>query len=71
MGDLEVLDQALLVDASVPDLHPIDEDGDDEGIVYLVPIVEVKATDRVAKKIDLMYVGAGAVGYDQDMVGLV
>ena len=48
MGNLEVVDEAFLLFTSVPYLGPVGECRDEEGIVYLPPVEEVEASDRVA-----------------------
>jgi len=65
--NLEGVDQALLSVAGVPNLGPVCKHRDDQGIVDLVPVEEVEATDGVAKDADPMDGGMGAVGHDLDV----
>jgi len=48
LGDLEAVDEAFLPFTGVPYLGPVGECQDDEGIVYLLPVEEVEASDGVA-----------------------
>ncbi len=67
LGDLQGVDKALLLAAGVPDLGPIHEHGDYQGVVDLVPVEEVEAADQVAEDADALDGGAGMVGHDLDV----
>src|SRR6267154_2215941 len=57
LGNLEFVKEPLLTDPHILYLNPICKDGDDECVVYLLPLEEVEASDQVAKDADSMYGG--------------
>ena len=69
LGDLEVVDEAFLPFTGVPGLCPIGECREDEGVVDLAPVEEVKAPDGVAEEGDSTDGGPSPVCHDGDMVG--
>jgi len=43
-----------LVNPHIPHGYPICKGEDHQGVVYLTPVEEVKASDRVAEKVDAL-----------------
>jgi len=67
LGNLESVDEALLLAACVPDLGPVCEYRDNQGIVDLAPVEEVEAADQIAEDADAPDGRVGMVGHDFDM----
>ena len=69
LGYLKSVNEAFLSLSGVPNLCPVDEGGDDQGVVDLSPIEEVEASDGVAQEGDPSDGQSCTVGHDGDVVG--
>ena len=64
---LKAVDEAFLPYPCVPDLGPVCEYRDNQGIVDLAPVEEVEAVDQIAEDADASDGRVGMVGHDFDM----